>query len=80
MTIPLSNQRKTATHSERADRVVAVFKTTMTVTIPPLSEKALHFLIVDALAAAAAQIEEERADENEEAAYRQLESDEANYE
>lgn len=57
MTIPLSNQRETATHSERADRVIAVFKTTMTVTIPNLSEKALHFLIVDALDAAEKQLQ-----------------------
>jgi len=56
---PRSNQPETATHEQRADRVVALFKTTMTTPIPHLSEKALHFMIVEAIEAVEAQTRRE---------------------
>ena len=71
---PRSNQPETATHEQRADRVVALFKTTMTVSIPHLSEKALHFMIVEAIKAAKAQDERERADHEEDVVYARREA------
>lgn len=63
----VSNQRETATHEQRADRVVAVFKTTMATPIPRLSEAALHHLIVEAIEAAEAQVlRERRTDQDDE--------------
>ena len=51
-TSPSSNQPPSATLRERADIVITLFKTTMVAYIPPLSEAALHHLIVEAIAAA----------------------------
>jgi hypothetical protein len=50
--IQIRNQPLTATDTERADRVVALFRTTMTAHIPPLSEVALHYLVLEAIEAA----------------------------
>lgn len=50
--IPIHNQPLTATDTERADRVLALFRTTMTAPIPPLSAAALHYLVLEAIEAA----------------------------
>lgn len=50
--IQIHNQHETATDTERADRVVALFRTTMTAPIPPLSAAALHYMILEAIEAA----------------------------
>lgn len=50
--IDIRNQSTSATDTERADRVVELFRTTMISHIPPLSEAALHYLVLEAIEAA----------------------------
>lgn len=50
--IQIRNQPPTATDTERADRVVALFRTTMTTPIPIHASSALHYLVLEAIEAA----------------------------